>query len=79
MAVWLRQHQQSLVVLLICSITVGVAWHRAARTASARHEEKIEAATSTITREIHGRFEKYGRILHIARALFDALPAIAKG
>lgn len=71
-AVWWRQHQQCLIVLLICSITVGVAWHRSARDAVSRHEQNLDRAASAITQDIHGRFVQYGRILQIARALFDA-------
>ncbi len=65
-------------MLLICSITVGVAWHRSARDAALKHEQRLDRAVDAITRDIYGRFEQYGRILHIARALFDASDEVTR-
>jgi signal transduction histidine kinase/ActR/RegA family two-component response regulator len=78
LAVWVRQHQHCVIVFLICAVTVGATWHRAWRSAQAEHERELDRTADIIRDEIREQFLKYERLLHIARALFDASDEVTR-
>ncbi len=69
---WTRRHQHCLIVALICTLTVGAIWHRSWQTAQRDHERRLDRTADMISAEIRSQLQDYERLLHIAKALFDA-------
>ena len=75
---WVRQHQQCLIVLAVCLITLGVLWTDSVRRAEARLEEQLDDAAGKIVETIRNGFHEHERLLHISKALFDASDEVTR-
>ncbi|MCH8509329.1 MAG: CHASE domain-containing protein [Phycisphaerales bacterium] len=72
MLLWVRQHQQCLVVLGVCLAVVAMVWVRSSRYAEFRLARTLDQSATMIAESIEQHFRAHERLLHISRALFDA-------
>ena len=75
---WIRQHQQCLVVLAVCLGTLGLLWSGSMRRAEDRLGERLDLTATKIAETVEQGLREHERLLHIGRALFDASDEVTR-